>query len=278
VRRPGHQDALGGITDFHPELSHSRNLDQRCPPQTLRYRDGDGFPLTHQNDKPLTASDAGIEQVTLQHRVMLRHDRDHKSGYSEPWLLRIVRRIGRYQGIKVAEAIGDRSPLELGDQFTVIRLNILHVADVTVVDSLVEPGDFLQGLKETSSGGRPSEYAVNLGGHDEVVLMQSLDLLRLQIDRGVTPTEADIRMMAFSFREFTNLLNKGKGLPEIAKPEGPLDAVSFLRQLPIRGLCMKELGLLARERRYSPTTGSTGFASKSFGHVLAPCFNRRPHE
>ena len=36
-------------------------------------------------------------------------------------------------------------------------------------------------------------------------------------------------MMAFSFREFTNLLNKCKCLPEIAKPEAPLDVVSFLR-------------------------------------------------
>ena len=40
--------------------------------------------------------------------------------------------------------------------------------------------------------------------------MQSLDLLGLQRDRRIAPTEADIRMMAFGFREFTNLLNKGK--------------------------------------------------------------------
>jgi hypothetical protein len=73
--------------------------------------------------------------------------------------------------------------------------------------------------------------------------------------------------MAFSFREFTNLLNKGKRLPEIAKPEAPLDAVSFLRQLPVWGLCMKDLSLLGREWRYSSATGSTGFASKCFGHV-----------
>jgi hypothetical protein len=75
---------------------------------------------------------------------------------------------------------------------------------------------------------RAREYAINFGGHDEIVLMQSLDLFGLQRDRGITPTEADIRMMAFSFREFTNLLDKGKRLPEIAKPEAPLDAVSFL--------------------------------------------------
>jgi thioredoxin reductase (NADPH) len=57
------------------------------------------------------------------------------------------------------------------------------------------------------------------------------------------------------------------GMAFIAKAETPLDAVSFLRQLPVWGLCMKEISLLARKRRYSPTTGSTGFASKSFGHV-----------
>jgi hypothetical protein len=97
--------------------------------------------------------------------------------------------------------------------------------------------------------------------------MQSLDLLGLQRDRRIAPTEADIRMMAFSFREFANLLNKGKCLPEIAKPKAPLDAVSFLLQLPVWSLCVQALSLLAREWRYSPATGSAGFASKSFGHV-----------
>src|ERR1700740_2287504 len=81
-------------------------------------------------------------------------------------------------------------------------------------------------------------------------------------------------MMAFSFRQFTNLLNKGKRLPEIAKPEAPLDEASFLRQLPVWGLCVKELSLLPREWRYSPAQGSTGFVSKTFGHVPASRVNR----
>jgi hypothetical protein len=92
-------------------------------------------------------------------------------------------------------------------------------------------------MRPNFSRGRASEYAVDLGGHDEIVLMQPLDLLGLQRDRRIAPTEADVWMMAFSFREFTNLLNKGKCLPEIAKPEAPLDAVSFLQQLPAWGLC-----------------------------------------
>ena len=79
-----------------------------------------------------------------------------------------------------------------------------------------------------SCRGRAREYAINFGGHDEIVLMQSLDLLGLQRDRGIAPTEADIRMMAFSFRKLTNFLDEGKRFPEIAKPEAPLDAVSFL--------------------------------------------------
>ena len=58
--------------------------------------------------------------------------------------------------------------------------------------------------------------------------MQSLDLLGLQRDCGIAPAEANIRMMAFSLREFTNFLNKGERLPVIAKSEAPVDAVSFL--------------------------------------------------
>src|SRR5271165_5723627 len=131
----------------------------------------------------------------------------------------------------------------------------------------VEKGRRSEDNQHRSRRGRPSVYAVNLGGHDEVVLMQSLDLLGLQRDRRIAPTEADVRMMAFSFREFTNLLNKGKRLPEITKPEAPLDAVSFLRQSPVWGLWLKDVSLLAGEWRYSPATGSTGFACKSFGHV-----------
>ena len=124
---------------------------------------------------------------------------------------------------------------------------------------------------------RACDYPVNLGGHDKIVLMQSLDLFGLQRNGNIAPTEADIRMMAFRFREFTNLLNKGKRLPEVSKPEAPLDAMSFLLQLPVWGLYVKELSLLAREWRNSSATGSTGFANKSFGHMLASCVNRRPY-
>jgi hypothetical protein len=47
------------------------------------------------------------------------------------------RGVGRYQGVKVAEAIGDRTSVELGEWFAIIRFNVLNVADVTVIDFLV---------------------------------------------------------------------------------------------------------------------------------------------
>ena len=100
--------------------------------------------------------------------------------------------------------------------------------------------------------------------------MQSLDLLGLQRDRRIAPTEADIRMMSFSFREFTNLLNKGKRLSKIVKPEAPLDAVSFIHQLPVWGLCMKDLSLLAREWRYSPRDREYRFCLKELRSCCLP--------
>ena len=100
-----------------------------------------------------------------------------------------------------------------------------HGAAVTVsLCAMLTPSGSPRVLLKTHIGWRAStrsasEYAVDLGCHDEVVLMQSLDLLGLQRDRRIAPTEVDIRMMAFSFREFPNLLNKSKRLPEIAKSE-----------------------------------------------------------
>src|SRR6202158_1796774 len=79
-----------------------------------------------------------------------------------------------------------------------------------------------------------------------------------------------------SKRELIRGYLEGKRLAEIAKPEAPPDAVSFLRQLPVWGLCVKELSLLALEWRYSPATGSTGFASKSFGHFACPSCHPSP--
>jgi hypothetical protein len=45
---------------------------------------------------------------------------------------------------------------------------------------------------------RAIEQPINLARHDEVVLMQSFDLLGAQRDSSIAPAEADVRVMAFS--------------------------------------------------------------------------------
>jgi hypothetical protein len=73
-----------------------------------------------------------------------------------------------------------------------------------------------------------SEYAVDLARHDEIVLVQSFDLLGAQGADRVTPAEADVRVMAFGLGKLTDFLNKGERFPEIAESKGPLDAMGIV--------------------------------------------------
>ena len=81
--------------------------------------------------------------------------------------------------------------------------------------------------------------------------------------------------MALSFREFANLLNKAKCLPEIAKPEASLDAVSFLQQLPVWGLYVKKLSFLAVSGGIPPRQGVQVLPARASVMLLAPRVNRR---
>src|SRR5439155_8371174 len=43
----------------------------------------------------------------------------------------------RHEGVELADAIGDRSPVEAGGEFAFLRLDVHHKPDVAVVDLLV---------------------------------------------------------------------------------------------------------------------------------------------
>ena len=58
-------------------LSHPRSFDHRSRPETLRTAMATAFFWSNQNDQPPAAGDAGVEQITLQHGVVLRHDGNH---------------------------------------------------------------------------------------------------------------------------------------------------------------------------------------------------------
>jgi hypothetical protein len=72
---------------------------------------------------------------------------------------------------------------------------------------------------------RATEHAVDLARHDEIVLVQSLDLLGAQGDGRVTPAEADVGVMAFGLGKLTDFPKNAERFPEIVESNGPLDAV-----------------------------------------------------
>jgi hypothetical protein len=115
-------------------------LPQLGPPSPaghVAYRDRDRLPLPDQDHEPLSARDARIEKIPLQHGVVLSHHRDDDRRILRP--LRFVDRgrVGRDEGVELAEAVGDSPPIEAGDELAGIGVHIVDGADVAVVDLLV---------------------------------------------------------------------------------------------------------------------------------------------
>ena len=92
---------------------------------------------------------------------------------------------------------------------------------------------------------------IHLGRHNEVVLMQALDLLRLQGDRRISPAEGDVRMVSFGFRQITSTLYEGKRLCKILKLKCSLDPLIAVEDSPFRGVAMMSFHLVFIERRRS---------------------------
>jgi hypothetical protein len=63
--------------------------------------DGDGFLLANQHDKRFAAGDTRLEQITLKHGVVLRHDRDDDGRVFRALTLMNGRGVGRHQRVKL---------------------------------------------------------------------------------------------------------------------------------------------------------------------------------
>ena len=100
-------------------------------------RDGDCLFLSNQHDQPLAAGDAGVEKVPLQHGVVLRHDGNHHSWVFRALALVDACGVSRHVGVELAQAIGDRAPVEARCELTFLRLNAHYKTDVAILDLLV---------------------------------------------------------------------------------------------------------------------------------------------
>jgi hypothetical protein len=108
--------------------------------------------------------------------------------------------------------------------------------------------------------------AVELRRHDEVVLVQILDLFGLQRDRSVAPAEKDVRVVALSLGEFARALDEAERLAEVPEPVGALDFSAIVEQVPVRRLRQVGLDFLKGQRRYAATTRCAALRGKCVGH------------
>src|SRR5215469_3722257 len=96
--------------------------------------------------------------------------------------------------------------------------------------------------------------AVELRCHDEVVLVQSLDLFGLQRNLRVTPAKSDVWVMTFGFGERRCPLDKLESLAKVSEPVGTLDPSGVIENRPVWRLCPVGCGLFFGQRRYAAPT------------------------
>ena len=69
--------------------------------------DRDGLTLADQNDQSFAAGDTRVQQIALQHGVVLRHDRDNDGRVFRALALMDRRGVSRHQRVQFAKAKGN---------------------------------------------------------------------------------------------------------------------------------------------------------------------------
>ena len=117
---------------------------------------------------------------------------------------------------------------------------------------------------------------VNLGRHDEIILMQSINLLGLQRYRGLAPAKSNIRVVTFGLSELTDPFDESERLAKVAELKVPIDSVSVVEQFPAGRLGQESLRLCARERWHSALARRARLAHKFGRHIQSPPLTTMP--
>src|SRR3569623_90273 len=89
---------------------------------------------------------------------------------------------------------------------------------------------------------------VALGRHDEIVGVQSFDLVRVEHDGAIAPAEGDVGMMTFRLGKGPDPVHVGEGFGEILEFVGALYAAGVRQQLPLRHFAQQAFRFDARKR------------------------------
>jgi hypothetical protein len=85
--------------------------------------------LADQHDQPLSAGDARVKQITLQHGVMLRQQWNDDGGIFRALALVDGYGVSRHQGVELTEAVGDGTAVEAGSKLAIIGVDIHDIAE-----------------------------------------------------------------------------------------------------------------------------------------------------
>ena len=98
--------------------------------------DGDrgGFSLPHNDDKTLATGEARIEEIALEHGVMLRYERQHHRRIFGS--LRFVDGdgIGKNKIVELAASIDNVAALEIDANLLGLGIDLCHKADIAIID------------------------------------------------------------------------------------------------------------------------------------------------
>ena len=83
------------------------------PSRDIAHGDGDSLLLADQHNQPFAACHAGVEQIPLQHNVVLGQNGDDDGGILRTLALVNGCSVCRNQRVKLAEAISDGAPVVL---------------------------------------------------------------------------------------------------------------------------------------------------------------------
>src|SRR6516165_2338120 len=111
----------------------------RPPPPCPRSFNSDGqcLPLPYKDDEALAAGHPRIDQVALQHRVVLGRQRDDHRRVLRALALMDCRRVGEHQLVELAKAVGNFAAIEIDVELAFLHVDVGHDAEVPVVDLLV---------------------------------------------------------------------------------------------------------------------------------------------
>src|SRR6516165_1709663 len=87
------------------------------------HRDRQRLPLPDEDDEAFAARQAGVDQVPLQHRVVLGGQRNDHGRILRALALVDRYRVGKNQLVEFAKAVGDFTAVEIDDEFAFFQVN-----------------------------------------------------------------------------------------------------------------------------------------------------------